>query len=151
MKKNDVFKFELKENDDVFSFETSAIDNYQEEYLDNFTNPTKPRKNLADYRKVNTKFDVKLHRILKTYCAENDLKKNSIFMEALEQFSEKFTKNNVISYNFGEKKQFNFELPNDFFRKIKVLAVKNEIMLADIYEYAIIYYLEEIGVLKTND
>lgn len=149
--KNDVFKLQLKENEDIFSIETTGIDSYQEDYLDNFTNPTKPRKNLADFRKVNTKFDVELHRILKTFCAENDFKKNIVFKEALERYCEEFPKDNLITYNFGEKKQFNFELPNEFFRKIKVLSAKHDIMLADIYEYAIIHYLEEIGVLKTND
>lgn len=78
----DVLKINFDENEDIFTMDLNK-DVYQEEYLDNFTNPTKPRKNLAEYRKVNTKIDIELHRLLKTYCAENDLKKNEVFRKSV--------------------------------------------------------------------
>jgi hypothetical protein len=142
----DLFDIDNVKEKSSFNMDTSYEDMGQDDYFFNINKPSKKKKNLSDFKKINTKMSIQLHRDLKTYCGANDYKKNHIFEEALLSYMEVVhhsdTEHN-LKYSKGEKEPFNFEIPLEFFKEVKSFAFQRGYKLATFYEQAVQYYLDK--------
>lgn len=134
----------------TFNIESPNVDSSQEDYFHNINKPSKKKKNLADFKKINTKMSTNLHRELKVYCGKNDVKKNAIFKETLILYMTNISINEadgVYDSKSVEEKvkkdRFNFEIPLNLFKEVKAFAFARGYQLATFYEEAIRYYLKQ--------
>ena len=146
------------EKEDNFFLETNVGEDV-EDFFQEFNKPSQVEKKktkqerLNEYKKINTKLPPLLHRMLKTYCGQNDYKKNDVFKDALTTFMKKNKKetfkelNEVngteIPLDSKEKKPYNFEVGIDFFKEIKTYANSRDLKMIVFYEQAIIKYLND--------
>lgn len=151
---------ESMEEKDNFFLETD-IGEDTEDFFQEFNKPSQIEKKktkqerLHEYKKINTKLPPLLHRMLKTYCSQKDLKKNDVFKEALTIFMKKNKKDSFdllnevngttveVGMESTNKKAYNFEVDKDFFREIKTYASTRDLKMIVFYEQAIIKYLNE--------
>ncbi|MFP3728078.1 hypothetical protein U8V72_23075 [Priestia filamentosa] len=145
-------------NENNFFLETK-VEEGDEDFFQEFNKPSQVEKKktkqerIKEYKKINTKLPPLLHRMLKTYCGQHDLKKNDVFKEALARFMKKNTKETFktkdvvngqqIDIESKDKKPYNFEVGIDFFKEIKTYASSRDIKMIVLYEQAIIKYLND--------
>ncbi|PDZ94571.1 hypothetical protein CON36_33090 [Bacillus cereus] len=143
-----------------FVLETKVVDD-SDDFFQEFNRPSQVEKKktkqerLHEYKKINTKLPSMLHRMLKTYCSQQDLKKNDVFKEALTVFMKKHKEDEIVikeqvngalidvNVESTQKKAYNFEVEKEFFKEIKTYASMRDLKMIVFYEQAIIEYLHE--------
>lgn len=131
--------------EESFNMDTNYEEAEQNDYFFNINRPSKQKKKLADFKKINTKMSVQLHRDLKCYCGANDFKKNHIFEDALTIYMEAIKngkEHTLRCADTNKMEPFNFEIPLTFFKEVKSFAFQRGYKLAPFYENAIQHYLE---------
>lgn len=145
-------------SDNIFKLDNSVSDD-TDDFFREFNQPTQTPKKvtkqeiLHEFHKINTKMNPQLHKMLKIFCSQRDIKKNDAFNEALKNYMAKnelkqivFSKevNGVdieLDLNNNLKKPYNFEVRKKFFKDVKTFSINKDLKLVDLYEQAIIDYL----------